>query len=308
MSDLTVRPDGPEGQPDNVTPTHNCVAGGIFPPPALASSYTGPVLDAIREQIEQLPRHFAALADAHTLCGLERATVRWTDDPATPVDCPACTVAIVDEQFGPDGKTAAEMASETAEPQPERRTVSLEVLTDELREAENLRRRLACDESPFPVEPVLVPENARVGVIIRRTDGRVSIPDVDTDWSDRYPYPASVLGRLLEQARFHVSPEMGDELLMPTPDVLAALDGRDPGLWTGWVPVVYRHVQPGWQVMTMPPPPSDPTPELVANTASCDVDGCENGVDCVVLTLPSGKVHMTSWRSVHVRIPASVTR
>lgn len=35
-------------------------------------------------------RHAANLADAYTACGRLRATVRWTDDPETPVDCPKC--------------------------------------------------------------------------------------------------------------------------------------------------------------------------------------------------------------------------
>lgn len=97
---------------------------------------------------------------------------------------------------------------------PERRTVSLEVLTDDL-------RGLASAPETGAVLPVAV-----VGVVLRVDGEAVAVPEVDAEWRASYLRPADVLERLLRQARYYADDADDAELLMPGPDVLAALEGR----------------------------------------------------------------------------------
>lgn len=307
-------------------------------------------------------RHFAALADAHTLCGLERATVRWTDDPATPVDCLACTAPTPenDEDDEDDlmpapgcghlmppgvdccvstrtpvepvevpvclaasrhggicGQPAPCDGSRHVEPAPvsaERRTVSLEVLTDELRAAGN--GVFAARAAEFGDEPWVLPADATVAVVIRvaGTAELVEVFDTDATWRKLAGHddPMVVLRDLLQVVvGLHGGGLVGipaAELLMPTPDVLAALDGTpDAQLWSVPVPVTARYVEEGWLVVGYSGPGMEE--RIEAKASDCDGDQCPWPGDCTQLTIGDSKpAHFADWTTLTVRIPASVTR
>ena len=267
-------------------------------------------------------RHFAGLADAYTLCGLERATVRWTDDPATPVDCPACTTALAAEvpvclawsrHGGICGQPAPCDGSRHVEPAPavtERRTVSLERLTDEL-------RALAAQE--YTGDNAVILEGATVG-IVGRIGGRAdAVTDVDSDWFRSGIAPGQVLASMMQQARGRAQ-SAGAELLMPTPDVLAALDGRpDATFWTAPVPVMHRDMQPGWLLISYADegdsvPAGTERQELIEAITDCTpeladgVHAAAYATDCRVLTVGGQPCHFDNWLTNLVRIPAAVTR
>lgn len=134
----------------------------------------------------------------------------WTTDPAK-VTCAGCAPAV--------------------EPQSERRTVSLEVLTDELRQLERARRLADTANAYFKHEPL--DPAALVGVVLRVDGEATAVPDVDTDWLGvgQRRHKVAVLAQLLLQADYWADATTDAELLMPLPDVLAALDGRPDAEW-----------------------------------------------------------------------------
>lgn len=101
-------------------------------------------------------------------------------------------------------------AEPAAEATPEHRTVSLEVLTPEL-------RALSAD----------VAEDDRVGIVLRVNGEAVAVAETERDWTWRHGEPTKVLADLLTSMEVHgghydmVQPRA--ELLMPGADVLAAL-------------------------------------------------------------------------------------
>jgi hypothetical protein len=194
---------------------------------------------------------------------------------------------------------------------PERRTVSLEVLTDELRAVGS---------------PEGVPADARIGVILRRGGKPVVVADTDTPWlaARHGDEPVWVLRGLLSEMISGAARLRGDGkdvgLLMPTPDVLAALDGRpDATYWTAPIPVMHRDMQPGWQLIsyadegdTVPAGTERQEPiEAIVDCTPEAADGVHAAVyaaDCRVLTVDGTRCHFDNWLTNLVRIPAAVTR
>lgn len=266
-------------------------------------------------------RHFANLADAHTVCGLERSTVRWTDDPATPVDCPACTAPLADEQLVEDDEDddlvpapgcghpmppgvdccVSTHATPEPTPEPERRTVSLEVLTDELREhavhlavTDHARAELLA---------------ARVALVLRVNGHPVAVPDTEVPWTIGTPgEPVKALRGLLSEmisGANRLEREGGGkvDLLMPAPDVLAALDGRpDAQLLTAPVWVLAMDVTPGMLLA----PEVDLEQQLVTARPSCTRPDCVYG-SCAVIVVDGSEQHQSGYARIRVCIPAAVT-
>lgn len=235
----------------------------------------------------------------------------WSANPAL-VTCPACAATLVDGQL-PPAESMADLAPPIGPvpPPTEQRTVGLEVLTDELVAAENARRAEAAVDAGLPRQGVdWVPDAARVGIVLRLDGEPVLVPETDALWVAGFRQPPDVLEALLRQARFYADDHDGAELLMPTPDVLAALAGQPVGSYTGHVPVVYRNVQSGWLLSRVPD--DDLVVDLVTGNRACDDETCENyRPDCVVVTV-QGKApeHQVAYMPVYARIPADqpVTR
>ena len=186
--------------------------------------------------------------------------------------------------------------------EPERRTVSLEVLTDELRD-------VPMDYEPETGATNYPPPDARVGVILRYADKPVQVTDVDSDWrrDKRARSTAAIFGLMLLRAT-HVA-DHGAELLMPTPDVLAALNGRtDATFWTAPVPVRAEDVQEGWISYGYSGPGVEEP--VTAKNKECKDPACPWPGDCTALTIGADPKpqHFADWTLLDVRIPASVTR
>jgi hypothetical protein len=177
-------------------------------------------------------------------------------------------------------------------PQPERRTVGLEVLTPEL-------RAVYCAE-PIPAE-------AKVGVVLREHGAAVLIADTELPWTSRdYGGVRTLRGLLTEmisgQSRLEREDGRPVELLMPTPDVLAALAGQPVGGYPAAVSMRYNVVRPGWWVLTEKP--GDDTWELVDDRQPCTTPGCDVDACQVVTVRGRGQLHMVGWYPVLARIPA----
>lgn len=259
MSEITVRPDGPEGQPDHVTPDLKPLTPCAFHEPD---------------------------------CG--NVTLGWDPDPPQP--------AVEPEREAP--QHFGEM--EPAPVEPERRTVSLEVLTDEL-------YMVAAGADMIGGWTAAVPVEAKVGIVLRVDGEAVAVAEVDTDWTRPTRQPVDVLAALLRQAQFYATEHEalrpgGAELLMPTPDVLAALDGRpDATFWTAPVPVTARHVEEGWLVVGYSGPGMEEPVE--AKNPDCGEADCPWPGDCTQLTIGDDKPqHFADWTTLTVRIPAAVSR
>jgi hypothetical protein len=206
--------------------------------------------------------------------------------------------------------------AETVPAEPERRTVGLEVLTDELRTAENARRREdAREANAYGVgadAADLIPDTAVVGIVLHLDGEPVSVPDVDTNWAARFRRPPDLLAALLRQARFYADDHDGAELLMPTPDVLAALAGQpDARLLTAPVHVLAMDVQAGMLLhATNDDGDGAETLELVSAQRDCTDPECIHGAVCVVLAVDGYEdpdVHFNGYARLAVRIPVAVT-
>jgi hypothetical protein len=194
-----------------------------------------------------------------------------------------------------------ELPAAPVEPQPERRTVGPEVMTDELRQLGTRQRPDAREEMAA----------AKVGLVLRIGGRPVAVPDTDVPWAVNTPgEPVKALRGLLSEAisgknRLEREEGVPVDLLMPTPDVLAALDGRpDAQLLTAPVHVLALDVTPGMLLA----PDGDPWQQLVTATRSCTDPGCEVGASCVVLTVNTGDEHRSGYARTRVRIPAAVTQ
>jgi hypothetical protein len=202
-------------------------------------------------------------------------------------------------------------------PPAEHRTVSLEVLTDDLRWAENARRRDdAFEASKLRVDGELekadlLPAAARVGIVLRLDGEAVSVPETDAMWLAGFRQPPDVLEALLRQARHYADDHDGAELLMPTPDVLAALAGQPVGGFTATVQSRWGLVQPGWLVLveTMVADERDSVWLLVEDRTECPDEGClvaqGSPWSCAVTTVRGqGFQHRNAFHACSVRIPA----
>jgi hypothetical protein len=189
-----------------------------------------------------------------------------------------------------------------AEPvEPERRTVGPEVMTDELRQLGTRLRPDAREEMAA----------AKVALVLRIGGQPVAVPDTDVPWVAGTPgEPVKALRGLLTEAiqgknRLEREEGVPVELLMPTPDVLAALDGRpDAQLLTAPVHVLALDVDPGMYLLVG----SAPRQQLVTATGPCTRPGCDEGASCVVLTVDGAEQHHGGYARTRVRIPVSVTR
>ncbi|MET7395570.1 hypothetical protein ABZS66_18980 [Dactylosporangium sp. NPDC005572] len=226
------------------------------------SSYTGPLLDAIRDELAEGP------------------------------------------EFGYFGERAPELVESAVEPAPGRRTVSLEVLTAELRALANAER--AAEAARFNRDDAdLVGEHARAGIVSRVGGRAVGVPYVDTDWV--YESGAHGFASLVKQAQ-GIADQDGADLLMPTPDVLAVLAGEtDVRLLTAPVHVLAMDVTVGmWLVGEIA---GTEHLELVVGTPKCGLLNCEHGVACKVLTIADGVFevsrHVAGYARTEVRIPAA---
>jgi hypothetical protein len=181
-----------------------------------------------------------------------------------------------------------------AEPEPERRTVSLECMTDELRE-------LLPDETER--------SNARVGLVLRIGGRPVAVPDTDAPWRLVHDaWPIKILRGLLSEMVSGKSRLERDgepvEVLMPTPDVLAALDGRpDARLLTAPVWVLAMDITPGMLLA----PESGPDQPLVTSRPRCMKGSCVYG-SCAPVVADGREEHQSGYARVRVRIPAAATR
>lgn len=232
------------------------------------------------------PIHFdAGRLDQLAACGYDldrNGPEGWTTDRAK-VTCAACVSTLVDEQLA------------VPTPAPERRTVSLEVLTDEL---------LALAAVEYVGTDADLLTRAKVG-IVGRIGGRAdAVTDVDRDW--HASSGADVLANLIRQAQgraFNASAE----LLMPTPDVLAALAGQpDLQPWTAPISVRALQVQVGWLAVDFTREGAD---DLVTAVGDCEDETCPWTGDCAPISCGTEPVHFATWQGVTVRIPAGpVTR
>lgn len=208
--------------------------------------------------------------------------------------------------------------------EPERRTVSLEVLTDELRAAGNAV--FAARDAEFDDEPWVLPADAVVAVVIRTagTGALVEIFDTDATWRQLPGHDDSmvVLRDLLQVVvGLHGGGLEGipaSELLMPTPDVLAALDGRpDATFWSAPVPVMHRDMQSGWLLITYADegdsvPAGTERQEPIEAITECTPEAADgihpaaHSEECRVLTVDGTPCHFDTWLTNLVRIPCGV--
>ena len=331
----TVQNPPPEGEPENITRERvevgadgcGCpITGEMI---AVDGELRGDVEGT--ERVEHRPGCWAAAAanaplvhydldhlDAVTACGLnlEHLPSRksFTPNPAH-VTCPECTTTLVDEQL-----------TDQAPPEPTRRTVGLEVVTDQLR-ADDASWRYVSGVDALTNLPL--PDDARVALVCRDHGRLIGIPETDVTWGNRGRGPADMLSILLRQGRQLADGLHGDAggaLLMPTPDVLAVLSGVSATFWTKPVNMSVVGIQPGWQLV------GDldgvQTFETVLRREYCSgSDGCTGGEDCIILVVHDGRalaqpgtlivpalsgqrVHLLGWLRPQVRIPAdqAVTR
>lgn len=302
MSEITVRPDGPEGQPDHVTPafihSYRCDFA-LSNPPADAECYC----PAPGEE----PKRCGHLSEVACECGdydeapdarteMQIGLVHYRVAIGDPLPCGATDVRL--SSSDPAEVTCAG-CGEVAAPAPveaERRTVSLEVLT-----AEMLRF-----VPPGTYTELLVATT--VGIVLRVSGEPVAVPETDVDWPREHRQPADVLAQMLQQARFYASDAGDGELLMPTPDVLAALSGSTGAtFWTGPVPTRADAIEPGWLVLGFSGP--DTEEPVDAKTSDCGAETCPWPGDCTALSIGGSEpIHFADWTTLTVRIPAAVTR
>lgn len=186
--------------------------------------------------------------------------------------------------------------------EPERRTVSLELATDELRELavrlarSNIREEMAA---------------AKVVVVLRFGGQPVAVPDTDVPWATGAAGdPVKALrGLLSEMIRGKNQLERDEgttvELLMPGADVLAALDGRpDAQLLTAPVWVLAMDIEQG---MLLAPLDSFELHRVTGPPVACGVADCKEGASCVVVLFEGGRQHQSGYARTRVRVPASVT-
>lgn len=342
MSDLTVRPDGPEGQPDNVTPEPLVLDAVVLMERRvefighrilMTLPDSGPVEGTLanafwrgwdtplsqrigittmegrtfllgeRVQITVEPLDDT---DIRTALGADLERMGLMPEPAAPVCDASCCAGrevpwpdALNPHLPQPGYTPRPYGQG---PEPERRTVSLEVLTDELRAAEHAARLAEAADTYTQPEPL--PADARVAIVLRTNGEFGRVAETDWDWRSR-PAPER-LKFMLGQAVFYAG--TGADLLMPTPDVLAALDGRPTaGFWSAPVPVTARHVEEGWLVVGYSGPGMEERVE--AKNPECGEADCPWPGDCTLLTIGDDKPqHFADWSTLTVRLPCRVTR
>lgn len=241
-----------------------------------------------------------------TACGISLEELRFGEAVTNPaaVTCPTCVEHLGDVQLS-DAELAEtreadalDSADEYVVPgapvlgpepaAPERRTVGLEVITDE--------------HGVFG--------EARVAIALRVGGRLVAAPEDDAFWRAQHVgSPVDVLSRLLTSAMHLARPlddEPGAELLMPGADVLAALAGQpDLQAWTAPVKVRADQVQAGWRICNLA---TEGVDELVTGVVECEDKTCPWNDCYVVLTKATEPIHFADWQDMTVRIPAAVTR
>lgn len=188
---------------------------------------------------------------------------------------------------------ASQAEAETPEPV-ERRTVSLEVLTDELRATANAA--IAAEFRKYDREPELLPPESRAAVVVRRDGQLHDVTDVDTDVPQRNG--AEALAWLMHQALGRAN-NLDAELLMPPPDVLAALEGRD-ATPVGSEPTRENYVA-GLRALAglIESTPDLPVPKYRLNvSAALDLDGVEQAAAALGVEM----VTETAGDNVHYRV------
>ena len=230
-----------------------------------------------------------------------RSTPHAERPKLAPAEVPVCLAASRHGGICAQPMPCDESRHVPAEPVPtERRTVSLEVLTDELR-------------AVYSAEPI--PAEARVVVVLRESGEPVLVADTDVPWTQTDLSPVKALRGLLTEmisGKNRLEREQlvrNVELLMPTPDVLAALDGRpDAQFWTAPVPVRAEDVQEGWIAYGYSGPGTE-EPITTKNT-QCTDPACPWPGDCTALTIGADPKpqHFADWTLLDVRIPCAVTR
>lgn len=216
-----------------------------------------------------------------------------------PAEVPVCLAA--SRHGGICGQPAPCDGSRHVEPAPvvdERRTVSLETLTPALLAEEEQRRRVEAREQGVSFEPI--PAKAKV-VVVARINGLLGgVWDTDADWMATR---ADLLVAMLRSAS-DLAADGEAELLMPTPDVLAALDGRpDAQLLTAPVHVLALDIDPGMVLA-----PLGRAEALVSDRGPCTLVGCDEGASCVVLVVDGKRQHHGGYARTRVRIPVAVTK
>lgn len=227
---------------------------------------------------------------------LDQPAAECEPDHVTPDD------ETLDDQLRALDEDRARLRELDAPAEPEKRTVSLETLTPALVDEEDARRRVEAREQEVSVE--LLPADAKVGVVLRVDGLLAAIVTTDSDWSMRAD-AVELLEALLQDMRGYAVD--GDaRLLMPAPDVLAALDGRpDAQLLTAPVHVLAMDIKAG---MLLAPESAAPQ-RLVTGTPKCTDPECVYG-SCAVFIVDElpGELHQSGYARTRVRIPVSVTR
>lgn len=189
------------------------------------------------------------------------------------------------------------------QPAPERRTVSLEVLTPELRAM--LPGTTERDREQR--------DAARVGVVLRVGGRAMVVPDTDAPWQEIHSaHPLKILRGLISEmitgaSRLRYTEDQPVELLMPTPDVLAALAGTpEATFWSAEVGLRADQVMGGWLIVGWA---SEGDAALVTAIDECADRTCSWHACCTVITAGGAEpVHTPDFSDVTVRIPAAATR
>lgn len=266
--------------------------------------------------------HYADAGKSETRCGIDLTKVPFLVQDLNRLTCSACGGKLDDIQQAHEQRRRdwtndrhVEHVASQVPTEPERRTVGLEVLTDDLRATGNALFAARAAEIG-EAKPETIPADAVVAVVIRE-GALVEVFDTDAAWRrvDK-GQPVSILRDLLSMMPsangLHGLPHT--ELLMPTPDVLAVLAGTpDARLLSAPVHVLAMDIQAGMLLYaTDDDGDGAETMELVSAERDCTDPECINGATCVVLTVDGHDdpdVHFNGYARIEVRIPAGpVTR
>lgn len=265
--------------------------------------------------------HYADAGKSETRCGIDLTKVPFLVQDLNRLTCSACGGKLDDIQQAHEQRRRdwtndrhVEHVASQVPTEPERRTVGLEVLTDDLRATGNALFAARAAEIG-EAKPETIPADAVVAVVIRQ-GALVEVFDTDAAWRrvDK-GQPVSILRDLLSMMPsangLHGLPRT--ELLMPTPAVLAALAGTpDARLLSAPVHVLAMDIQAGMLLYaTDDDGDGAETLELVSAERDCTDPECINGATCVVLTVDGHEdpdVHFNGYARIQVRIPVAVTR
>jgi hypothetical protein len=311
-----------EREPDNVTPCWACEGSGttgsldtdvfectICDGTGLSAQHRTPAEmtdDEANEEYDGLPVSMMADTDIRVALavGLAGQLVEPALDWSAFEACPSCWA-----QTGAPCVILGGYNPSTPHPdrqrkpvEPERRTVSLEVLTPALLAEEEGRRRTEAAETGVSFEPI--PAAAAVAVVARVDGLLCGVFDDDTGWRCKGP---DLLAALLRSGR-DLADDGDAELLMPTPDVLAALDGKpNDALWTSEITMRADQLEPGWAITNYAA--EGAAAVVTAVDDQCQDETCPWHGTCIAVTAGGLEpLHVSTWSTFEVRIPVSVTR